>query len=244
MSAEGKGFMDVARNPPWVLQCCLKTSYLSSSKTKICKICDTKLVGLASLVSLAKSLLVSTAPHSVKTRVVPFPSHPPALHLQRLMLHLHSRIATTVRPQFHQMIPLFNAHMPQSSNKAKEEIPTFEKVKQSLMVVARAQKQEPEDDFCTNYNCCGLLIFLIGGFIIGIAAPIRKILRLSRCLQFCRIDRRTDAAILFVLKMAVFAIHKYVNNHSIVNHSWQAVKQQRNNLKACREETRNFITWL
>ncbi|OMP09189.1 Nucleic acid-binding protein [Corchorus olitorius] len=44
MSAEGKGFMDVARNPPWV-QCCLKTSYLSSSKTKICKICDTKLVG-------------------------------------------------------------------------------------------------------------------------------------------------------------------------------------------------------
>ncbi|OMP06571.1 Auxin efflux carrier [Corchorus olitorius] len=58
--------------------------------------------------------------------------------------------------------------MHQTSNKGKEEIPTFEKVKQSFMVVARSKSLK--------MIFAPTKIAAIVGFIIGIAAPIRKIL--------------------------------------------------------------------
>ncbi|OMO65656.1 Auxin efflux carrier [Corchorus capsularis] len=58
--------------------------------------------------------------------------------------------------------------MPQTNNKGKEKIPTFEKVKQSLMVIAGSKSLK--------MIFAPTTIAAIVGFIIGMAAPIRKIL--------------------------------------------------------------------
>ncbi|OMO65684.1 Auxin efflux carrier [Corchorus capsularis] len=81
-----------------------------------------------------------------------------------------SRIATTtsVSSNGSSLECSHQIDMPQTSNKGKEEIPTFKKVKQSLMVVARSKSLK--------MIFAPTTIAAIVGFIIGIAAPIRKIL--------------------------------------------------------------------